>query len=90
MLSLNTKSSNFAFVIYKNVENNLAYHRYTSAENPGEGVAQIFAPGELSLPGKIARGSSILAFFAFLLTSFFFYIYLGVCCFIPPPSHVHL
>jgi hypothetical protein len=40
-------------------------HRCARVENPGEGVAQIFAWGDQGFPDKIARGSPILAFIAF-------------------------
>ncbi len=46
-------------------------HRCTRVENPGEGVAYIFAWGSM-LSGKIAWGSPNLAVIAFLLTRFFF------------------
>ncbi len=47
-------------------------NRCTRVENPGEGVAQIFAkiPGGQGLPNKIA-GVPFLGFIVFLLTIFF-------------------
>ncbi len=49
---------------------NGANHRCKQVENPGEGVAQIFAWGGQGFHGKITWGFPILAFVAFLLTSF--------------------
>jgi hypothetical protein len=45
-------------------------HRGAQVENPGEGVAQIFAWGGQGFPNK-TTWRVILGFIAFLLTSFF-------------------
>ena len=67
-------------------------HGYTRVENPGEGVAHIFASGGQGFPDKTARGVPYFGFYCIFINIFFLICLVVSYIIFPSPltTRVHL